>query len=210
MMVADLGIDGCRGVHVVDAARRINQGALARALPSIGCVARSPICTGSFKPSRPHRSHPTSKALARASVAEAGERGRPTLTIGNGRLSITYRRASALVRGDTAAVMRNDTVVWLLQDQMVAALEREIDALNVTNGIADAVLATQSTALRDRILAAERAEEAEIERATSEGTFIPRRANADPRAVPGIQFAGAASTAARFAPGLHPVWMTPA
>ena len=198
-MVADLGIDGRRGVHVVDAARCIDQGALARAPPSIGCVARSPICTGSFKPSRPHRSHPTSKALARASVAEAGERGRPTLTIGNGRLSITYRRASALVRGDTAAVMRNDTVVWLLQDQM-AALEREIDALNVTNGIADAVLATQSTALRDRILAAERAEEAEIERATSEGTFIPRRANADPRAVPGIQFAGAASTAARFAP----------
>ena len=96
--------------------------------------------------------------------------------------------------------MSADAFVWLFQDQMVAALEKEIDRLNVANGVSDAERASRSAARRDRILTTERAEEGEIERAAAKGTIIMRRPGADPRAVLNVQLDGASSSAASVAP----------
>lgn len=78
-------------------------------------------------------------------------------------------------------------LAWLMPDQLLAALAREIDLLSDDEHALDEKTRTKrEQELAVAILAAEREEEALIELAWSQGTDIGRRATADPRAVLGL------------------------
>jgi hypothetical protein len=137
------------------------------------------------------------KARARAWVDERAARGRPALSVDRGKLAISFRRPDALVRGDAlGATMTADTLAWLHRDALIAALDREIDALGIVGGLTDAERASRTGELRAAILDIERMEESVIEAARGEGTVIARRPDASPFAILGIRFVGAAAQAA--------------
>ncbi len=108
-----------------------------------------------------------------------------------------FDELDALVRGDAlGSAMTADALAWLHRDALIAALDREIDALGVVGGLTDAKRASRTAELRAAILDIERVEEGVIEAALSEGTVIARRPDASPLAILGIRFVGAAAQAA--------------
>lgn len=75
-------------------------------------------------------------------------------------------------------------VAWLDRDRLIARLEDEIDAMaDPAEALTDAQRQKEDARLRAEVLRVEREEEAAISAAAAEGTTIPRRRNADPRAV---------------------------
>jgi hypothetical protein len=137
------------------------------------------------------------KRLARAWVDQHAKRGRPHIQVDGDRADILFERTAALVRGDRlAAAVSADFLLWLFRDQVVEALEREVEALNVQGALTRDERAARLEALRAALLEAERREEAAITRARTEGTLIARRPDADPRAVLGIRFVGVAASQA--------------
>jgi hypothetical protein len=126
-----------------------------------------------------HAGKPPMLELIAIKRPTSGHRGEPTV-------SCVLERPIAFLRRETGISAQQQRNVWPM-----VATRHQLDTREPRLG---------KLLIRDHILAAERAEEAEIERAASEGSFIPRRANADPRAVLGIQFVGTASTAVRSAP----------
>lgn len=96
--------------------------------------------------------------------------------------------------GDTLGRMFNREVMenalaWLHGDAIKAALDAEIDRLVGEDGVSSEARTRAETELPTAILAMERAEEALIERAITEGVEVGRRPNASPLAVLGIGFA---------------------
>lgn len=128
-------------------------------------------------------------AQADAHVASLIERGRPTLTVDKDKLSVQH---STHGYGSNAA----HSVVflaWLHPEAMRARLREEIDAMRASE--AQRKLPVLSAAERKaklaeidaKILAISREEEFYICEAVAEGTIIPRRDNALPEAVLGVE-----------------------
>ena len=133
------------------------------------------------------------KGAARQHVAELAERARPDVRglveFGRG---IEWPRQTLQNAGGAgiANVHIPDArglMAWLHMDEMIAALEVEIDAV-ADDG--QAIPAAEREARLEQIakdkLHAERREEAVIEAAADAGTALERRPDADPRAVLGI------------------------
>jgi hypothetical protein len=75
-------------------------------------------------------------------------------------------------------------VVWLNQDLILAHLDKEIDtATNSETAMTDAARVRRLSELSHEILEAERVEEAAIREAHDAGHKLPRRDDADPRAI---------------------------
>lgn len=80
------------------------------------------------------------------------------------------------------------TMAWLFPDAMIAALERDIDTLDVDDAAAldtDARQAKEAE-IKTELLAAEHEEEMLIRAAAASGVEVVRRPDADPRAVLGV------------------------
>jgi hypothetical protein len=78
-------------------------------------------------------------------------------------------------------------LIWLFHDEVISALEREVDELaDDAHALSDEDRAAHEAALQARLLEAERIEERLIEVAAEEGRAVSRRPNADPRAVLGL------------------------
>lgn len=79
------------------------------------------------------------------------------------------------------------TLCWLFKDQIIAAVERAIDEdSDDASALSDEERAARIAKAKADILKAERLEEAAIEFAAESGLVIPRRPDADPRAVLGL------------------------
>jgi hypothetical protein len=137
------------------------------------------------------------KRLVRAWVDQHATRGRPHIQVDGDKVDVVFERTASLVRGDRyTAPLSADTFVWLFRDELAAAMDREVEARAVEGGLTRDQRAARLEALRAALLEAERREEAAITRAREEGTVIARRSEADPRAVLGVQFVGAAASQA--------------
>jgi len=78
-------------------------------------------------------------------------------------------------------------LAWALSEVLIAKLEAEVDELSEdANALTNEERAEQVADILATMLETERTEEALIELAESQGTTIPRRAEADPRAVLGL------------------------
>ena len=87
-------------------------------------------------------------------------------------------------------------MAWLHRDAMLAALDREVDALGIEGGLSDAERGRRTAELRERLSSLERAEEGAIVAAAEAGQDIPRRADASPLAVLGVRIVDAREMAA--------------
>lgn len=77
---------------------------------------------------------------------------------------------------------------WLQPDVVVRRLEREVDEQSADRfTLSELDQARELKKLNDKILGLERREEALIEWLAGQGTVVPRRADADPRAVLGVE-----------------------
>ncbi|MEJ0076855.1 MAG: hypothetical protein WDO17_15665 [Alphaproteobacteria bacterium] len=123
--------------------------------------------------------------------------GRPHIVVDSEKADVFFQNARALVPGDRLALPASaDLFVWLFRDEVTVALSREVDARTLDGAMSREERAANLVTLRAALLDVERAEEAAIVRAAEEGTIIARRADANPLAVLGVQFVGAASKAA--------------
>jgi hypothetical protein len=136
------------------------------------------------------------KRIARDHVAELARLGKPdvtTLVCADvfGERGIKFQTVGVDVRTIHRAGVGQGEVVnplalaaWLHSEAMIAKLDAEIDAeANDGRALSDADRERRKTQLRAEILAVERAEELTIVSAEGEGSAIPRRPDADPRAV---------------------------
>ena len=145
--------------------------------------------------------YPTKEAKerARAKIHELAEAGRADVS------DLVARRGPIVwpietTRAPIMSAKRNDhgfavvespnTVAMfacLFQDHLVQYLDREIDrASDDELALTDSQRAERSTEISAAILLCEREEEALIERMESQGVVMPRRVDADPRAVLGL------------------------
>jgi hypothetical protein len=145
------------------------------------------------------------KATARAEILHLAERGRPdvfgAIEVGE-RIrwpEATYRASNILHAIGAEGILQVDGLVdtdvpstmgivaWLFQDQLIAAVEKEIDqCTDDANALSDVDRAKKLKATVDEILSVERQEEALIEMAATQGHEVGRRPDVDPRAVLGI------------------------
>jgi hypothetical protein len=136
------------------------------------------------------------KRIARDHVAELARLGKPDVTTllcadVFGERGIKFQTVGVDVRTIHRARVGQGEVVdplalaaWLHSEAMIAKLDAEIDAAaNDGRALCDADRERRKTQLRAEILAVERAEELTIVSAEGEGSAIPRRPDADPRAV---------------------------
>src|SRR5207253_2358032 len=78
-------------------------------------------------------------------------------------------------------------ITWLMKDQLIARVEAQIDELaDDENALDDAARVRREGDLLAEILVTERLEEATIEAFAADGLSVPRRDDADFRAVLGI------------------------
>ncbi|PPC98689.1 MAG: hypothetical protein CTY36_10655 [Methylocystis sp.] len=140
------------------------------------------------------------KALVRRHIEGRAEAGRPNvMTTLEARRppQFAMRMGRPLhVRDDSGGVLTGAaddqidveaTLAWLFKDQLIAAMERAIDEdCDDASALTDEERARRIKQAKADILAAERLEEAAIERAAESGLIIPRRPDADPRAVFGL------------------------
>jgi hypothetical protein len=151
----------------------------------IDAVRKAPLTNGEVR------------AFVHAWVKQRADRGRPVFEVDHDRATVAFENARALVPGDRlVATAPTDFFIWLLRDQVAEALLREADALSLKGAVTREERAARLAELRAALMNAERAEEGAITRAGEEGTFIARRADADPLAVLQIEVVGAASKAA--------------
>jgi hypothetical protein len=123
--------------------------------------------------------------------------GRPHIQTQDDRVEVLFENSKALVRGDRLnAPVSADFLIWAFRDQVAAALSREIEAMPNEGALTAKERAERLEAVHTMILDNERAEEAAIERAASEGQFIARRVDASPLAILGIRIVGAAASRA--------------
>lgn len=135
------------------------------------------------------------KAQARELVDRLAQRGAPVLNLSRGGFDVRWR--SRTDAGTTAMNSEDviSTLAWLNRDAVTAALEAQIDRT-----LADIQSTPLSLSEREKrkqeiaaeLLAAERTEEALIETMPD----VPRRPDADPRAVLGIEIIREAAQAA--------------
>lgn len=130
------------------------------------------------------------KAEARVYVAGLAAAGRPHISGNRSSLSVVFGDDKSWGPMDIKSVMQ--MMAWLHGKEMIAALEKEIDALP------EPPLALSAKEKDERLheLTAtldtqERAEEALIEQAIGAGTDVLRRTDASPLAVLGISFKAA-------------------
>lgn len=134
------------------------------------------------------------KQIAAAHVRELAERGRPdVLSCLEGRSPPGFamrERERIALRGAQAAAFapsQPDTlalIAWLFEDVLVARLIDEIDRVAADDiALSDEARAARLAEIATRLLELERAEEAAIRLAATEGTKIQRRPDADLRAV---------------------------
>ena len=143
------------------------------------------------------------KKLAREQLARLSERGRPDVfalvercePIGWPLLPMTsasldQRQGLVVPTMALTELMRVDTaglIAWAIGPMLLAGIDREIDELSDDK---KALTAEQRKERKDQILAdkldTEREEESLIELAEKDGVQVPRRSDADPRAVLGI------------------------
>lgn len=119
------------------------------------------------------------KQRVRRFVEGRGAKVNPTGLVGrNGTINVTY--------GEDADLLA--LLCWLEPDRVARRLEKEAEAqLEGRHALSEL---DQARALRDtadRLLAAERREEALIELLATQGTSVMRQTNADPRAVLGVE-----------------------
>lgn len=123
--------------------------------------------------------------------------GRPHIQIQDDRVEVLFENSKALVRGDRLnAPVSADLLLWVFREQVAAALIREVEAMPNEWPLTVKERADRLGQRTAMVLDNERAEEAAVERAAREGTFIARRVDADPRAVLGVEFVGAVETRA--------------
>ena len=129
------------------------------------------------------------KAAVRAEVETLAEAGTPDVggCLEGGAIrwptkTLTRSKDGPLVAWDVFDARA--LLAWLNRDRLIERLEAEVDALaDDTEALTDAERAKEDARLRAEILRVEREEEAAIVTAAAEGIAIPRRRNADPRAV---------------------------
>jgi hypothetical protein len=125
------------------------------------------------------------KQAARDYVQALAQRGRPRVTAGAEGLQVSFDDPSSF------AVSRKSSLpflAWLHTDAMVAALEREIDALpQHPDALTPAQKTRRLSELRDRLDVLERREEGLVELAQERGIDLLRRPQADPAAVLGLR-----------------------
>jgi hypothetical protein len=138
------------------------------------------------------------KARARADIEELAKKGRPDCfgLIEEGspikwpEMSLPIDQRTYFTGLQTGLPEQPDgmaLLAWLYRDDLIAALDREIDSIAVdANALSDEVRASRRQEIIADILATERDEEALIELAAADGLEILRRADADPRAVLGL------------------------
>jgi len=132
------------------------------------------------------------KAIMRDQIEALAERGRPDVfPILESRQPAKFSTIGDLHRADTVRstpVLDSEaTLAWLHKEALIAALEREIDdAADDSEALDDEQRARRVAAAEAAMLAAERDEEAAISAAAAIGFYIPRRPDADARAVLGL------------------------
>ncbi|WP_147377644.1 hypothetical protein [Mesorhizobium waimense] len=141
------------------------------------------------------RARPITVAAAKAKAKEQIERlaadGRPSVLslLDHGEqvrfaLSLEPRSQSNISRDLFAALA---FTTWVNRDALIAAINKEIDAVADGTGISDNDRASAEAELTARLHGLERDEEALIDQAELSGTRIDRRTDADAQAVLGIQ-----------------------
>lgn len=130
------------------------------------------------------------KTMAREKIERLAERGRPNVTTAaEGRREFEFASISIESFGSFGRIGQRvfdaeATFAWLHRAELLAAIDREIDACGVDDGALDD---EARAAAREKILAdmleCERDEEAVISEAGASGVRIDRRRDADPRAV---------------------------
>lgn len=128
------------------------------------------------------------KRIARSHIEGLAALGRPNVlvTIEGRRPPLFATQHRMLAAGDDL-IDTPRTLAWLFRDELIAALEREIDAdADDASALTDEDRAKRIERATSTILALEREEEAAIEAAAASGMNISRRVDADPRAVLGL------------------------
>ena len=134
------------------------------------------------------------KQIAAAEVAKLAERGAPdvmalisphgeTVAWSDIRIGVGYGTTYSAGSVPDAVGL----IAWLFRDDLQRAVGREIDELSDDeNALTDAARADKLTEILGDMLAVGRSEEALICAAEAAGAVIPRRKDADPRAVLGL------------------------
>lgn len=130
------------------------------------------------------------KAMARQQIEELADSGKPYLSelIDAGRpMSFRWKSHTTPLSQTILVPDSVGLLCWLHRDALIAAVEREIDDLaSDEHALDDATRARRLSQLSSRRLELERHEESLIELAASQGLDLPRRPNADVRAVLGV------------------------
>jgi hypothetical protein len=127
------------------------------------------------------------KAAVRTHVAERAARGRPGgIAVERDQFRVEWPECDAFAPGDWVL----NALAWLNTNQLIAALEAEIDAAGEPKGALGALeKAKVVSELEARINLLERKEEALVVFAAGQGIEILRRSKASPLAVLGVVIA---------------------
>lgn len=138
--------------------------------------------------------HDEAKASVRAQIEALAEAGAPDITSLVDGTSKNLRWPQPELRNDGPRLVRPDgpdafqALIWATRDQIIAKIESEIDQMEVDPEALTAKDRREAVArLEAKRLEVERTEEVAIEAAEKDGATIPRRLDADPRAILGVE-----------------------
>jgi hypothetical protein len=142
------------------------------------------------------------KQKARAQIAELAGKGKPhVLELLEGRKQFSFAKVfragefaydhAGQIAGRASRDRYEDdalaTLCWLFERELTAAIEREIDEhSDPSSALTDEQIVKKRGQLHSAIIQVQREEEAAIEAGSQAGISIPRRPDADPRAVLGL------------------------
>jgi hypothetical protein len=160
---------------------------VARVRREIEAKKRDLFATWSARASRDD-----ARRQARELVYRLAASARPSVSVERGELRVHGFQDGVTPVGPPTTPQVVGLLAWLDRDAVVAALEREIDALPGAIGASAGALSRDARAARiaqleGEILDLERAEEGIIEDALLSGVDLPRRQDASPAAVLGVR-----------------------
>lgn len=123
------------------------------------------------------------KAQVRKFVSEQARKGRPRVLASHDGFQVQFDDGRGFTPGgDWGAIL-----CWLVEERMTEELDAIIEAMPAPAlALTPSEKAERLSTIKGKLLELERQEEAIIEAAENDGQDIPRRPNADPRAILGV------------------------